>query len=194
MATTKTTTTARKTSARKTSTAKTSAKKVTTARKAPTTTSTAPSTAGRHEFDVRALVTNSAYATIGAGDLAVETARTLPKRLEAQRKARAERAQAFVKEAPIRAQALVKDAPTKLQAEWTHGYEAARKELDVYAARGRKLIDSIANAPQTKRALDQTETARSQVKGAVTSIRKAVEQGQEAAEGAVRRIGVRRSA
>lgn len=180
---------------------KTTAKKTTTRKTATTrsTTKTAPAAKAQAaaqdvKVDVKAIATDTAYATVGVADRAVEVSRELPAKLEELRKARAEQAATFVKEAPVKAQTFVKDVPTKLQAELAKDLEAAKKELDGFAARGRKVVDSITKAPSTKKALSQTETARSQVKGAVTSIRKAVEQGQDAVEGAVERIGVRRSA
>ncbi|MGI9017590.1 MAG: hypothetical protein ACR2HR_10895 [Euzebya sp.] len=171
----------------KTSATKTSATKTSTAKK-----SDAGLTLG--SLDVKAVVTDSAYATLGAGDYAVEIARVLPQRLETARKQRAEKTAELVKVAPAKAQTFVKEAPAKLQAELNSSFETVRKEFDSYATRGRKVVKSITQAPATKRAMSQTDNARSQVKGAVTSIRKAVELGQNAIEGATGRIGNRRSA
>jgi hypothetical protein len=205
MATTKTT--AKKTTARRTTAARTTTK---TAPKAATTkpaaTKTAAATDSRRaltlgELDVKTVVTDSAYAGVGAGDAAVASARDLAHRLEALRgldkdeaaqlvKANRAKAESLLKDVPVRAQALVKDVPGTARTL----AEASRKEFDTYAARGRKVVESITNAPATKKALAQTDTARTQVKGAVTSVRKAVEQGQVALEGAVDKIGVRRRA
>ncbi|MEE8600486.1 hypothetical protein [Euzebya tangerina] len=140
--------------------------------------------------DVKTLVTDSAYAYVGAGDLAVSVVRDLPGRLESLRKDQA----ALVKDAPAKAQTFVKDAPSKLQAEINAQLDSVRGEVDTYATRGRKLVDGVTEAPATKRVLDQTEAARTQVKGAVTSVRKVVEQGREAAQKAVGTIGSRRAA
>lgn len=138
--------------------------------------------------DVKSIVTDSAYATVGAGDLAVSVARDLPGRLDTLRKEQA----TLVKEAPAKAQSFVKEAPSKLQNEINEQLSSVRGEVQTYATRGRKLVNSISDANATKKALSQTETARSQVKGAVTSIRKAVEQSQQAAQKAVSRLGNRR--
>lgn len=141
--------------------------------------------------DLKGVVTDSAYAYVGAGDRAVEFARHLPQQLENLRK---ERAETLVKDARGKVQSFMKETPAKLQTELHDGVETARKEFETFAVRGRKVVESITKADSTQKALDQTENARTAVKGAVTSIRKAVEQGQEAVEGAVERIGLRRSA
>lgn len=138
------------------------------------------------DLDVKAALTDTAYATVGAGDLAISTARELPQRLVALRNERI----AQIKKAPT----LVKEAPAKLQAELNDGIGTVRDEITSFATRGRKVAKSVSNSKSTKQALSQTETARSQVKGAVTSIRKALEQGQDAVGDAAQRIGVRRSA
>jgi hypothetical protein len=174
MATTKKTT--KKTTARKPATTKTSAATEKTTLRSDEGFRLSIGSLDLSKVDVRAIASDTAYATVGAGDRAVEVVRDLPQQLETLRKQR------------------VKEAPAKLQAEVNSNLETARKELQSYAVRGRKVVDSLRKADSTKKALDQTENARIQVKGAVTSIRKAVEQGQEAVEGAVGRIGVRRSA
>ena len=139
------------------------------------------------EAEIRAALTDSAYATLGAGDYAVQLVRGLPARLE---KARAEgptRAQELAKDLPTRARTFAQEAPERVSTE-------LRKELEGYTTRGRKVVDTISSSEQTKRAKDQTETARSQVRGAVTSLRKAVDASTEAVEDAAGRLGLRRSA
>ena len=138
--------------------------------------------------DVKGVVADSAYATVGAGDLAVSVARDLPGRLDTLRKDQL----TFAKEAPAKAQTFVKEAPGKLQTQIDSQIATVRDEVNAYATRGRKLVGSVTDSTSTKKAVSQSETARSQVKGAVTSIRKAVEQSQNAARTAVGRIGTRR--
>lgn len=216
--TTRTTTTTRKTATSRAATTKPKTTRTSTKPKTTRTSTTKVSASVKADqrsarlgpielitADVRTLATDTVYATVGAGDRAIAVARELPQRLDDIRKHRVNRttsvvknnrlrAEGLIKDAPDKAQSFVKDVPTKLQAEVSGNFETARKELDSFATRGREVVEAIAKAPTTKRALSQTETARSQVKGAITSIRKAVEQGQEAVEGAVDRIGVRRSA
>ena len=50
----------------------------------------------------------------------------------------------------------------------------SEKLYDDFVKRGRKLSTSIKNARPSKQAAEQTKVARSQVKAAATSIRKAV--------------------
>lgn len=144
--------------------------------------------------DVVEFVTDYAYATVGAGDRAVEVARELPQRLETVRKARTEQAESFVTEARGKVESFVKEAPTKLQGELNDTVETARKEFETFATRGRKVVDTVSKNETAKKALDATETARTQVSQAVTNLRKYVEQGQDAVETAAEKIGLRKSA
>lgn len=138
---------------------------------------------------VKDVVTDSAFATLGASDYAIAVARELPQRLETLSRERAQQATDLVKDAP----GIVKNAPAKLQGEINDTLASARNEFIDYADRGRKVVKSITQAASTKRAIEQTDTARSQVKGAVTSLRKAVAQSEDAAGVAVGRIGRRRT-
>lgn len=139
---------------------------------------------------VKDVVADSAYATLGAGDYAIAVARELPQRLENLGRQGARQATDLVKTAPARTQGLVREA----RGEVNESLTTARDGFGGYAERGRKVVKSISQAASTKRAVEQTDTARSQVKGAVTSVRKALEQGQDAVGTAVGRIGRRRSA
>jgi hypothetical protein len=67
-----------------------------------------------------------------------------------------------------------------------------RRIVEAYnelAERGAKLRKSIKTAPPVKRAADQTQVARRQVKAASTSLRKAVEANVEATKTAARKVG-----
>jgi hypothetical protein len=183
--------TTKKTTTRKPATTKTTAATATTSVRSDEGFRLSIGSLDLSKVDVKAIASDTAYATVGAGDRAVEVVRDLPQKLETLRKQRVE---TFVKETPARVETLAKDVPAKLQAEVNSNLQTVRKELQTYATRGRKVVESIRKADSTKKALEQTENARMQVKGAVTSIRKTVEQGQEAVEGAVGRIGARRSA
>ena len=52
--------------------------------------------------------------------------------------------------------------------------QKGEKLYNDFVTRGRKLSTSIKNARPTKQAVEQTKVARSQVKAAATSVRKAV--------------------
>jgi hypothetical protein len=129
--------------------------------------------------DVRTALAEAAYAGVGLTDAALAIARDLPQRLEALRQ---------------QAPALLQELPTRARTEVADELEGARTALGDYTSRGRQVVGSIRDAAATRRALGQTEIARSQAKAAVTSIRKAVEQGQEVLEVATGRLGARRSA
>lgn len=56
-----------------------------------------------------------------------------------------------------------------------------------FVARGRRLTRTIGNATPTKRAVEQSKTARSQVRGAATSVSKAVRANATATATAARK-------
>lgn len=195
-------TTTTRAAARKTATAKAPAAKATTAKSTTKTSSKTTEDGFRLSLgnvdlsadDVVEFVTDYAYATVGAGDRVVEVARELPQRLETLRKTRTEQAESFVTETRTKVESFVKEAPTKLQAELNDTVDTARKEFETFAARGRKVVDTVSKNETAKKALDATETARTQVTQAVTSLRKYVEQGQDAVETAAEKIGLRKTA
>lgn len=199
--------TARKTTARtaKATAAKSSAAK-SSAAKSKATTSAASANGSAEGFtlhlgsieltaaELREMLTDSAFAYVGAGDRAIEVARELPEKLESLRKARTEQAESFVKESRGKVETFVKDAPSKLQSELEDGVETARKEFETFAARGRKVVEDLRGDERAKKVLDSTEDVRGQVTTAVTNLRKYVEQGQDRVEAAAERLGLRRSA
>jgi hypothetical protein len=140
---------------------KTQAKKTAqTARKA---TTAAKKTSVQAERTVRSLVTDGAYAALGLGDAAVAAAKGLPAQLERLRK----------------------EAPKAVGT----ARGQAEKEFDAYAKRGRNMLQSVRTNAATKRALEQSKVARTQVKAATTSVRRAFGQSVEAAETAAQKIG-----
>jgi hypothetical protein len=62
------------------------------------------------------------------------------------------------------------------------------KTYATLAERGEKLVKSVRKSAYTKRAADQITTARSQVKGAATSIRKAAGSTATAGRAAARKV------
>lgn len=115
----------------------------------------------------RTILTDTAYVAVGAADKAAQLVRTLPQHVERTRKD----VQRFVDERGT----------------------AARTSYEGYATRGRKLVTEVRQAEPTKRTIAQAETARTQVRDAVTNLTKAIENGQEAVETAAGRLGLRRS-
>lgn len=57
------------------------------------------------------------------------------------------------------------------------------------ARRGERLASSIRRSPYTRRAVDQTKVARSQVKAATTSVRKAASTAAVATRQAAKKVG-----
>ena len=131
---------------------------------------------------IRSLLTDSAYATIGAGGAAIEFVRSI--------------------EAPKQARNLGKDAPTRLRQIREQGLKNARgaldsgvtgartlreqgvtgardlrvqasREFDGLAERGRGLVGAIRDSAAVKQATGQARTARSRVSSAGTSSRRA---------------------
>lgn len=67
--------------------------------------------------------------------------------------------------------------------------ELALKTYRDMSERGEKLVGSIRRSAYTKRAIDQAKTARSQVKAATTSVRKAAGTTAEATKQAAKKVG-----
>ena len=66
-----------------------------------------------------------------------------------------------------------------------------RNVTDTYrglAERGEKLVQSIRGSASTQRAIEQTKVARTQVKAAATSVRKAVDRTADATKTAAKRV------
>lgn len=57
------------------------------------------------------------------------------------------------------------------------------------SARGQEVAQSIRTSAYTRRAMDQTKLARSQIKAATTSVRKAVDTASVAAREAAKKVG-----
>lgn len=148
-----------------------------TTRRASGTAAQASRTATAAERTLQSVVTDGAYATVGLGDAAVEVCRTLPER---------------VKDAPVQIRSLSTSAPQRIRGAYRSALDLTGTALAAYATRGRKVLDAIEGQAATKRALDQTKVARSQIKGATTSVRKAVAQGTNALEAAASKLGARR--
>ena len=58
-----------------------------------------------------------------------------------------------------------------------------------FAERGEKLRKSVRRSAPVKRAADQTKIARSQVKAATTSVRKAAQANAQATRSAAKKVG-----
>lgn len=172
-----------------TQTRKTPAKpkpKTATAARKPVQKTAAKPASKPAERGVRDLVVDSAYATIGLTDSAVAVLKTLPLKAAELR----EEAPVIVKTAPKQATERVQALAGQGKAVAAELRTQADQRLGTLAARGREVVGKVQNSAATKRALDQSRIARSQVKAAATSVRKAVGAGVQAAEVAADKVGV----
>lgn len=108
------------------------------------------------------------YALIGAGDAAIQAGKSLVK------KARGVKPQEVQER-------LVTSADTSFR--WV------TKRYASWARRGQRLTNQVGNSAPAKRAAQQTKQARSQVKAATTSIRKAVGAQGDAVKSAAKKVG-----
>ena len=72
---------------------------------------------------------------------------------------------------------------------WQSGARTISERYREMAERGEKLVSSIQRSAYTQRAVDQTRTASRQVKGAATSVRKAVDSTAQATRAAAKKVG-----
>jgi hypothetical protein len=121
---------------------------------------------------LRSLLTDSAYATIGAGGAAVELVRSIDRiRIDAPKQARD-----LSKDAPARLRQLREQGMSNARKVREQGTSSARelrdqagKEFDDLAKRGRELVGAIRGSDAAKQAASQVRAARSRVKAAGTS-------------------------
>jgi hypothetical protein len=135
--------------------------------------------------DIRKTVTDTTpvYAVVGATDLAVERLREARTRAAAARQdlhvaTLQDKAVKRFEKVTDRAQAI----PTQVKEQ---GAEAAGKARETYselAVRGEKLVKRMRNQKSTKDLLAQANSTVSLGKGAVTTVRKAAHDTQEAAK------------
>jgi len=112
------------------------------------------------------------YAAVGAGDLAVERARSLQGVLDLPK--------------------LTALSPAEVRGSLERvGVGAVTLTTQLYdglVERGERTVDSIRKSAPTRRAVAQSKTARSQTKAAVTSVRKAAKSSVSASKNAAAAI------
>lgn len=150
------------------------AKSTKTAAKATTTQAKATTTQAQRTL--RAVVTDGVYAALGATDNAVEVLRTLPAKVNGLRT-----------DVPA-----FDELPKELQGRLSALRTDAEREFDALAQRGRTVVGTLSSSAVTKRAVEQSRVARTQVKAAVTSVRRAVDSSVDAAESVASKVGVKR--
>ncbi len=128
--------------------------------------------------NLRGLFVDSAYASLGASQKAIELLRSVDRSVDRVRV-----------EAPKRLLALPKQAPEAMRAIRDQSIVNARnlrgqagQEFEDLARRGRELVESITGSPTTREATTQLRTARRQVRAATTGVRKAAADSERAAE------------
>lgn len=157
------------------------------------------------EREPQTIARDAAYAVTGLADEAVSNVRTLTSKLEQLRTEAPTKAKELRETAPERIKALPEDAQTQLEERRTK-VEAQLKDLrerasktadermaafeqqfDAKAAKGHEAIDRIKADERVSRVstalepvADQVRIARTQVKGATTSIKKTVDAALEA--------------
>ena len=139
---------------------------------------------------------NPLYAAIGAGTTALERARELPQRvttlpgtlkkvdvrdLPKQISSFGTSVPQRVGELVDRSRKLPETAPKRLQ----KLQKRASKTYTDYSKRGEKLVTRIRKSAPSKRAVEQTKSARARIKAAATSVRKAAGANIEAVSSAV---------
>lgn len=127
-------------------------------------TETARVAAGTAERNLRSMVRESAYATLGAGDLAVSVVRNLGEKA-AQLRAEAPRT--------IRTGVDPREVGARLERRLDRVRSGATVELDRLSRRGRTLVEGLQHSSTTRKAAEQVGNARSQVKAATTSVGRA---------------------
>lgn len=161
MTSTKTDTSARKTAAKARSTAKAAA----------ATTKQAERTAEQAQRTVSSFIRDTAFATVGATDNAMQLVKGLPAKAE-----------------QLRAEVAPQELADKLRALRTQ----LEQEFDALSVRGREVVRTVRTNPSTQRAIAQTRAARAQVKTAATSVRKAAATSADAADDAADTLGAER--
>lgn len=198
------TATSTKTTARKPAAKKPAARKTkTTAQKAKTSAKSTPkstpkaaaktATKPAQERTVKNIVIDTAYATVGLTDTAVEVLKSLPAKAAELREEAPVRVKTLsttlTTEAPKQVTARFQAVTTQSKATVTELRGQVENSIGSYADRGREVLGKVQNSAATKRALEQSRVARSQVKAAATSVRKAVGATAAAAESAADKAG-----
>lgn len=188
----------------------------TTTEKAATAKSTAKTTNKKpavrlHEREPRLIAQDGAYALAGVTHDAVAFARSLPDKLEALRTEAPAKAKELRETAPDRAKATqgnlkakvhnqrvhleaqVRDIRERTNKEFDGRLKGFEKDFDKKAKQGSKVVADLRKderaqriETQLNRVLDQAKNTRSQVKAAITSLRRtadvAIEAGREQAD------------
>ncbi|MFP4312116.1 MAG: hypothetical protein ACLFS9_09095 [Nitriliruptoraceae bacterium] len=175
--------TAKKTATRKTSTAsstrKPAAKKTTrktTAKKTAARKPAAPKTPSLRERELKVILEDAGYATAGLVNDVVSYAKAIPGQIERLR----DDAEHLVedtpdrlkglREVPEKAEKTLADLRKRLEKDADRYLRNFEKRFDAKAKEGRKLAEDVRKDERVDRVLSQAGNARSQLKGAFTSV------------------------
>jgi hypothetical protein len=187
-------TTAKKTAARKT-TAKTTARKPAakkttrkaTAKKTAARKPAAPKTPSLRERELKVILEDAGYATAGIVGDVVEYAKGIQGRVERLRddaEHLAEDAPEKIKglrDVPEKAEKTLADLRKRLEKDADRYLTSFGKRFDAKAKEGRKLADDVRKDERIDKVLTQAGNARSQLKGAFTSVTKTADVAVETA-------------
>jgi len=174
--------TTKKTAARtpsKKTTSKTTARKKTTRKTAP---KKAP-TPRLRERELRTILEDAGYATAGLVGDVVDLAKDLPNRLEHLRSEAGEAPAKLkgVREVPQRLEETVGELRERLAKDADRYLESFEGRFDSKAKEGRRLADDVRKDERVSKLLDQADSARSQLRGAFTSVTKTADVAGESA-------------
>ena len=168
-------------------------------------TSAARTAVSETERTLTTVLRDGAYATVGAGDTLVRSARTFAERLTGVREEAPEQVKHFAEEFPDKVKHFAEEFPEKAKhlaeaapdraREFAKSYPAdvdlsglrasVGTEFDQLVARGRAVVEGVQHSRRTEEATKQAKTASSQVKAAATSLRTAAESTADQARTAV---------
>jgi hypothetical protein len=184
-------TTASKPSAKKTAAKrakKTTARK-TTAKKAAATKPAAKAAPRLLEREPKVVLEEAGYAMAGIAADAVEVVKRLPERFVSVRgevtktaEEAPERVKAMRTEAPGKVRSTVEELRSRASKDLETWLASFEKALDSKADEGRKVAEAVRSDARVKKVLAQTSSTRSQVKAAVTSVRRSAETVAEVAK------------
>ncbi len=186
MAETTTTTAPKKTAGKKTAAKKTAAKRTPAKKTAPKKAT--PPTPRLSEREPREVLEVVGYAAAAVASDVVDRAKQFPTRLTSLRT----ELEKVGEDAPERVRTLTSEAPAKLgstleklrkrvTADTERALTSLEREVVSRADRGRHLVEEVREDERVTKILDQTASTRSQLKAALTSVRRTGDVAVEAA-------------
>ena len=185
--------TAKKTAPR--ATKKTAAKKTTAKKTAPKKPATAPAPR-LTERELKTILEDAGYATAGLVGDVVELAKGLPGRIEHLRSEAGDAPEKLkgVREVPERVEETIGELRERLAKEAERYVETFEQRFDAKAKEGRKIADDVRKDDRFGKLLDQADNARSQLRGAFTSVTKTADVAVDSATKQADKVGTQAKA